>query len=189
MRFMMVLSLSLSLSGCAMMALTGAATGASMATDRRTAGTMLDDQTLEVKALHALSKHPELFKRSHITVASYNNVLLLLGQTPTEEMKQEVELTLKSLPRVQHVYNELTIGEPISLAARSKDAWITTKVKAKLLGNKHIQANRIKVFTENRIVYLLGITTTNEEILATELAQNTADVEKVVQIFEQMPEN
>lgn len=172
------------LQGCVAVAAGGAATGAVVAVDRRTTGTIVDDKTIEVKALHAISKNQALWKQSHITVVCYNNVVLLVGQTPTEALRRAAEETVSDIPKIRRIYNELEIAKPISLATRSHDSWITTQIKTKMIGNKAIRANRIKVITENGVVYLMGITTPEEEMTATDIARAIPGVEKVVEIFE-----
>jgi osmotically-inducible protein OsmY len=177
------------LQGCIVAAAgTGAAGTAAVATDRRTVGTIVDDQTIEVKAIHAISRNPILWKQSHISVMCYNGVLLLVGQTPTEELKKEAFEVVSEIPKIRQIHNELTVDQPISFATRSKDSWITTQIKTKLIGNKQIRAHRIKVITEDGVVYLMGLTTPEEEMIATDIARAIPGVDKVVQIFETIAE-
>lgn len=182
-----LLSISVSvlyLQGCAVAAVSGAATGVTMAQDRRTTGTILDDKGIELKAIHAFTENKPLWKASHLSAISYNNSVLLVGQTPTEAYRNEAEAAILNIPKVRKVYNELEIGAPISFSERSKDSWITTQIKAKMCGKKGLNPTRVKVTTEHGIVYLMGLTTMEEELLATEIARTVSGVEKVVQIFE-----
>lgn len=179
-----LICITLLLQGCIAAAAGGAATGTVMATDRRTAGTVMDDKTAEFKAIHAISLNKPLWQQSHITSISYNNVLLLVGQTPTAEFKREAEEAVSTIPKIRRIHNELTIAEPISLGTRSHDSWVTTQIKAKLVGTKEISATRIKVITEDNIVYLMGLVTAQEAEIATEIARAINGVDKVVQIFE-----
>lgn len=172
------------LQGCVVAAAGGAATGAVVATDRRTAGTIVDDQAIEFKAMHEIRQNKTLWKESHINIISYNNVLLMVGQTPSEEYKRQAEEAVSSIPKVRRIHNELIIAEPASLSTRSQDSWITTQIKTKLVGHKEIRANRIKVVTENGVVYLMGLTTPEEEMTATDIAREIKGVDTVVQIFE-----
>lgn len=178
------LVLSLGLEGCFVAAAGSAATGSVIAVDRRTTGTIVDDQAIELKAIHALKKDKELWDSSHLRVVSYNNVVLLLGQTPTPEFKEQAEASLSDVARIRRIHNELSVTEPISLGTRTQDSWITTKIKAQMLGSKEAPANRIKVVTEDKVVYLMGLTTPEEQIAATEIAQSISGVEKIVQVFE-----
>lgn len=174
----------LHLQGCAAAAVSGAATGVAMVTDRRTAGTIVDDKAIELKALHALSRDATLWKKSHFNVICYNNDVLLLGQTPSHEFKQQAEGALRDIPKIRRIYNEISVKEPISLGSRSQDTWITTQVKAKMIGTREINPTRVKVATEDGVVYLLGITKQQEQITATDVARGVSGVNKVVQIFE-----
>lgn len=176
--------LTLLLQGCIAAAAGGAATGAAVATDRRTAGTIVEDQAIEMKALHALTQEKGLWQKSHITAVCYNNVLLLVGQAPTHELKQQAEAIMSDIPKIRSIHNEIIVEAPISLVKRSKDSWITTQIKTKLIGSKEISANKIKVVTENGIVYLMGITTPLEKMVATDIARAIPGVVKVIQIFE-----
>lgn len=175
------------LQGCVVAAAGSAATGATVATDRRTTGTMVDDQSIALKATHQLCLRKPLWYASHINTISYNNVLLLVGQTPTEAFRQEAEEAVSDLPKVRRIHNELTVGEPTSLATRAKDTWITAQIKTKLFGSKTMSASRVKVITEDGVVYLMGITTENEKMEATDIARAIDGVEKVIQIFEDAP--
>lgn len=170
--------------GCAAAAVSGGATCVAIAADRRTAGTILDDQAIELKATHALSRNKSLWKQSHLSVVSYNNSVLLVGQTPSERMKQEAEEHLRDIPKIGKVYNELTTEEPVNLTTRARDTWITTQIKAKMVGKKEMNPARVKVVTENGIVYLLGLTSREEQVAATEISRTVPGVRKVVQIFE-----
>lgn len=172
------------LQGCVAAGASGAASGVAVAADRRTVGTIVEDQSIEIKALHAMSRDPSLWKHSHINVLCYNGALLIVGQTPTEALKNQAEDTVKDIPKIERIHNELAIKAPLSLAARSRDSWITAQIKAKLIGSKSIRSTRIKVITEDNVVYLMGLTTTTEQTVATDIARAIPDVEKVVQIFE-----
>ena len=179
-----VLVLCGSLQGCFPIFFAGAATTVAVAKDRRTTGTVLDDQTIKLKALHLLGKEAGLLEKSRITPVCYNNVLVLLGQTPSLAYKEKAGELVKDIPNVHRVYNELSIEKPILLGLQLNDSWITTKIKSKLLKEKKIHMNHIKVVTENGVVYLLGLTSPEEIEVATTIARNTDRVEKVVQIFE-----
>ncbi len=185
-RFITLSVVALSLQGCIVAAAAGgAATGAALAIDRRSTGTIVDDQTIQIKATHALAQSKDLWKKSHLTAISYNNVLLLVGQAPTDALKQQAEEAVSEIPKVRRVHNEIEVMAPTSIGARSKDTWITTQIKTKMMGHKDIGATRSKVITENKVVYLMGLTTPEEEIAVTDIARATPGVEKIVQIFEE----
>ncbi len=172
------------LQGCATAVVTGAATGASVAYDRRTTGTVIDDQGVEFKASYALFNNKEIYDQSHINVTSYNGVVLLTGETPSESLKQKVTAEIKQIPKVRRIHNELAIAAPSALPSRSSDAWITSKVKAKMAADKQTKSYHIKVVTERGVVYLMGLVSRAEADAAVSVVKSSAGVQRVVKIFE-----
>ncbi|TLX57435.1 phospholipid-binding protein [Stutzerimonas nosocomialis] len=151
----------------------------------RTIGSKIDDSLIETKASVNIAKaHVDLDKNSHIVVASYNGVVLLAGQTPREELKQMAEQAASQVQRVKRVHNELQILQPSSALARSNDTWLTSKIKAQMLTDSSVPGSRIKVITENGIVYLLGLVTRQEGTRATNLVQGVSGVQRIVKLFE-----
>lgn len=172
------------LQGCAGVLVAGGAAGASMAGDRRTAGTFIEDQSIEIKAVNSIFGDKELADKARINATAYNGLLLLTGQTPTEELRDRAVNRVTNIEKVQRVHNEITIGEPIAFQVNTKDSWITTRVKSTLLGTKDIAANHIKVVTDNGIVYLMGLVTHAEADTASDIASNIDGVQRVIKIFE-----
>jgi osmotically-inducible protein OsmY len=172
------------LQGCAPAVVGGAATGASVAYDRRTTGTVIDDQGIEFKASYALFNNKEIHDQSHINVTSYNGIVLLTGETPSESLKQKVTEEVKKIPKVRRIHNELAIAAPSALPSRSSDGWITSKVKAKMTTDERIDPFHVKVVTERGIVYLMGMISRAEADRTVNLVKNTAGVQRVVKVFE-----
>ena len=183
-RCLILLCLIPYLTGCAAVAVGGAAGAAATTIDRRTTGTQIEDQTIEVKASKAFRADQELNEQAHLNVTSYNTVVLLTGETPTDAMRQRALDLTKAVDKVTHVYNEITIAAPSSLTARSSDSIITTKVKTKLFANKDVTGLEIKVVTEKGVVYLMGIVSKKEAEIATDIARQTGGVQKVVKLFQ-----
>lgn len=174
------------LSGCAVVAAGSAATtGAVMAQDRRTTGTIVEDKSIELKATRELYKILNAEPKSNIKIVSYNNNVLLLGQSPNAKIRSEVEQSVKKIAKVRSVHNEIKIAPDLPLAEQSKDAWITARIKSNMLLAKHFRSNRVKVVTEDRVVYLMGILDKSEENVAVDIARNTKGVARVVKMFEQ----
>lgn len=172
------------LAGCAAVAVGGVAATGTAAVDRRTAGTLIEDQTIEVKAYQALKADAELNEQAHLNVTSYNTIILLSGETPTDAMRQRAMEIVKGIDKVTHVYNELSIAAPSSMVSRSSDSYITTKVKTKLFADKKISGIQVKVNTEKGVVYLMGIVSRAEAEIATDIARQTGGVQKVVKLFQ-----
>lgn len=152
--------------------------------DERTTGSFLDDEIIETKALVNIDKADPALAQAHILVTSYNGVVLLAGQVNTEAQRQIAATTVAKINKVKRVHNELTLTGNTSMLARSNDAWITAKVKSKLLAAKEVEGYRIKVVTENGVVYLMGLASKEEADRAADIARKTAGVQKVVRIFE-----
>ncbi len=184
-RWLIILCLIPYLFGCAAVAVGGGAAAATATVvDRRTTGTLVEDQTIEVKAVKSFHDDAELSEQAHLNVTSYNTVVLLTGETPTDAMRQNAMALVKAIDKVTHIYNEITIAAPSSIVSRSSDSYITTKVKTKLFANKDMSGIQIKVVTEKGVVYLMGIVSHAESEIATEIARQTGGVQKVVKLFQ-----
>jgi osmotically-inducible protein OsmY len=172
------------LSGCGAAVVTTAAQGATIMHDRRTAGTIVEDKAIEMRASHELHINPSLKDDARIKIVSYNRRVLILGQVPSSQRRAEIEDLAKNLDEVVKVYNELEVSEPRSLTAASHDSWLTTKVKANAFGDVNVDPIRIRVYTENGTVYLMGLVTREEADFATENVRNIDGVERVVRVFD-----
>lgn len=175
------------LQGCAEMVVGGAAAGATVAHDRRTTGTFVDDEIIELKAAGKLSDDKEISEQTHINVTSYNNIILLSGEVPNEALRSRAAALVRPIPKVRQVHNELVIAAPSSLLTRTSDGWITTKVKTKLFSIKNMPGfdpSRVKVVSENGTVFLMGIVKRAEADAATDVARRVAGVQRVVKLFE-----
>ena len=169
-------------SACVPLIATGVGAGALMIEDRRSTGSYVDDEAIERKISWRIGDH--YGRDTHVDVTSFNHVVLISGQVHDETARQDIEKIAHELENVRSVQNELTIGPALSMGAHSNDALITSKVKARFLDANQFYPNHVKVVTENRVVYLMGLVKHKEGDAATEIARNTGDVSKVVKIFE-----
>ncbi len=171
--------------GCAPLVAGGAvATSVIVAKDPRTAGTIIDDKGIQMKAGNDLYEDEMLGDQVHINVASYNGVVLLTGETPTAEMRARAEQIVSEVDKVRRVHNEITVAAPSSGLTRSSDTLITTKVKTRMVAEKEFDSGRIKVVTENGTVYLMGLVTRQQAAVATEISRSVSGVQRVVRLFE-----
>ncbi len=178
---------SLLLQGCAPLIVGGAAaTGTSIALDDRTTGTVVEDQAIELRVRSALSRIPGMTKQTHINVISYNGIVLLVGEAPSESLRTMAGDTAQSQSKVRRVHNEIKIAAPSALMVRSSDTVITGKVKTALLniGIRGADALRVKVVTENGTVYLMGLVTRAEGDKITNAARRVSGVQRIVKLFE-----
>ncbi|PLC48867.1 phospholipid-binding protein [Pollutimonas subterranea] len=175
------------LSGCGLLVVGGtAATTATVATDRRTAGEQVEDQAIEMKVGAEMRK---LFPgdNARVNATSYAGLVLLTGDIPAGQDKQQATTAAKQVEKVKNVINEIRIGEITPVSVRSNDTWLTSKVKATLINTKGVPTRTIVVTTERGIVYLLGRVTATEGQMAGVAASGVTGVNKVVKLFEIVP--
>jgi osmotically-inducible protein OsmY len=172
------------MSGCAGILVGGAATSAVVAHDERTTGTFIEDQAIELKSIEAIRGKNDLRENTNLSVTSYNQVVLVTGQAPTQQMRETAIATISKLEKVRHVYDEIQIAAPSSLVSRSGDSLVTAKVKTKLFTLSGVDATKVKVVTENGIVYLMGILNRSNAQTAATAASQVGGVQKVVKLFE-----
>jgi osmotically-inducible protein OsmY len=178
---------SSTLSGCAALLVGGAVVGGTMmATDRRSSGAMIDDQSIELKANTKVQEI--LGDRGHVNVTSYNRMVLLSGEVPAEADKAAIEQSIAKVDNVRSVVNELAATMASSLSNRSNDALITSKVKATLVDAGDLSSSAFKVVTERSTVYLMGRVTEREADRATDLTRSISGVQKVVRVMEVISE-
>jgi osmotically-inducible protein OsmY len=171
------------LGGCAAVVVGGAAVGTAMvATDRRTSGTQLEDQNIELKALTRISD--TVGDRGHVNVTSYNRMVLLTGEVASEADRTALEQAVGRIEGVRSIVNELAVMGSSSFTARSNDTVLTSMVKASFVDAKDLQSNAFKVVTERATVYLMGRVTEREAARAAELARGVSGVQKVVRVFD-----
>ncbi|WP_319005064.1 BON domain-containing protein [Microbulbifer elongatus] len=182
----------LAIAACALSILGGCATVLDATHDgpiqpdpgERSFGTYIDDQQLETITKVNIGKaHPDL-KAANIDVVSFNGVVLLTGQVPSNELRNLAGGTAQQVHSVRQVYNEIQVRGTTSMLARTSDTWLTTKVKSALLTDKEIDSGRIKVVTENGVVYLMGLLTRQEAENAAEKTRTVGGVQKVVKAVE-----
>lgn len=175
------------LNACAPAVVGGAAAGGAAVYDRRTVGSFIDDEGIELKTRNAIIKDKDLNRQIHINITSYNGIVLLSGEAPTEELRARAENITRGVEKVRLIHNEMTIAAPSSIMTRSSDTLITSKVKTSLFGIKGLEGFnpiRVKVVTENGTVYLMGMLHRNESAAVTERARQVSGVQRVVKLFE-----
>ncbi len=172
------------LSGCAGVLFGGAATTVAVANDPRTTGTFIEDQSIELKAKKAIADVKEVDSQTHINITSYNQIALVTGEAPTEELRRQVIDLIRTVEKVRHVYDEVQIAAPSSFMSRSSDTMLTAKAKTKLFATKDIDATRIKVVTEGGTVFLMGIQTETQSQTAAQAVSQVGGVQTVVKLFE-----
>lgn len=169
------------LQGCFPLAVTGMGAAAIMASDRRTTGMYIEDESIEWKVIARMrGQYPGL----HVNATSFNRRVLLTGEAPNEDTRAKIEVSVRGLENVRDVINEILIAGTSSLASRGNDALVTSNVKARMVNNGRFSPNHVKVVTEQGVVFLMGLVTQPEGDAAVEIARNTSGVARVVKAFE-----
>jgi osmotically-inducible protein OsmY len=150
----------------------------------RTVAQVIEDNNIETKITVNLHAENEAYDDAHLIVVSYNGYVLLAGQVNDEPLKAGATEVARKVKGVRRIYNELEIGPPTSAIQRSKDTWITGRIKTELVADSNIEGTRIKVVTENGVVYLMGIVSPPEADLVSGVAANVTGVSRVVRLFE-----
>lgn len=150
----------------------------------RSFGRMIDDELIETYIGANLLKADPGYQLAHLSVVSFNGIVLLVGQVRSEQLRAEASTVASQVRNVRRVHNELTVSGPISVPARSNDAWLKTKIKSSMLATKGINPLEVKVVVENGIVYLMGLVSKPQADLAVKIARQTYGVQKIVKVFE-----
>lgn len=170
------------LQGCFPLVAGGAAAVTLMAADRRTSGTYIEDEGIEWRTRDVIRQR--FGNTVNVSVTSFNRNVLLTGEVPNESIRSEAARLAEGVANVRGVINELTLGAPSSLSARSNDTLVTSRVRARFVEHRTPGSQHVKVVTEGGTVFLLGIVTRAEADAATQIARTTAGVMKVVRVFE-----
>lgn len=175
---------SLLLNGCAEVINATTSKPIEMKANERTMGAKLNDNEIETAAKVNIKKADPQLENAHINIDSFNGIVLLTGQVASDELRNLVADTVYKLNPVREIHNELVVSDPTDFAARAKDTWISTKIKAQLLADSETESRRVHFVTENQAVFLMGIVTRAEADRIVNMVSHTADVQKVVKVFE-----
>jgi osmotically-inducible protein OsmY len=175
------------LTGCFPLVAGGVATGVLVAADRRTPGTVAEDQGIELKASNRI--RDSLGDRAHVNVTSYNRQVLLTGEVPSAQDKQLVEKVVSGVENVRNIVNELGVMGNSTLTQRSSDSLVTGRVKASLIDAQDLFANSFKVVTERGTTYIMGRVTQREADRATAIIRGTDGVQRLVRVLEILSED
>jgi len=179
--------LSTQLTACGPVIVGGAAAAGVVAADRRTSGTFLEDQSIELKTKNAIVDNIGA-ANIDVSVTSFNRNVLLTGQALDEATRTKAETVAKTIENVRTITNEITVEQKNTFTQNNNDGYVTSKVKGRMLKENRFPANYVKVVTESGVVYLMGLVTEQEAEAAVEIARGTDGVQKVVKVFEYIEE-
>lgn len=181
--FAAVVGASTLLAGCVPLLVAGAVGGTALvATDRRSVGAQADDESIELKIGNNIGTG--YGDRVHVNVTSYNGIVLLTGEVPTQDLVATIGEIARTTAKVRRVHNEMAVGPVSQVGSRTNDSYITSKVKTRFVESNKFSATHVKVVTERQVVYLMGLVRRDEGDLAGQIASTTSDVLRVVKMFE-----
>lgn len=175
------------LQGCAGGLIVAAGTAVAVSSDERSISQLVKDDDLSEKAIDAVIASKAYNDNIRINIVANNSYLLLVGQVDTQANSNVIENELNNVPGVVGVYNQLRVNKPIGLVQKTKDSWLTAKVKSQLTSHDKINPLKIKVVTENGEVFLIGQVTQEMSDFATEVTSNVEGVQQVIRVFEITP--
>lgn len=179
---LLALSALAALNGCAVVATGAAVVGVNAATDPRTIGSQIDDQTIEMKASAKLG-NDDAFEDSRVRVVSYNQNVLLVGQVANESLRQRAEEVIKDTNGIARIFNQLRIGTRAGISTQASDTWISGEVKVRFVSDEQVDATQVEIVTENGEVFLLGMVDAAAADRAVEIARNVSGVTRVIKAF------
>lgn len=172
------------LTACAPILAGGVVAGATtVATDRRTTGTQVNDQVMESRIEWEIGQKIKS-DDMHLTVTCYNGKVLLTGEVLTQEEKETAGRVARNSLEVSQVINELAVQVPASFSQRMKDSSLAASVRSRIIGTSNATLNQMKVTVDRGIVYLMGLVTEEEGQAAAAAAAKTSGVKRVVKVFE-----
>lgn len=172
---------------CALVLCTGLAGCVSLTGEdptKRTLGTFLDDEAVERLALRRIKAADERLAASHINVVCFSGVVLITGQVEEDALRAKAENALEGIRKVRKIYNDIQVGGASSLVSRTNDRWLTTKVRSHLVAAENVPSSRIKIVTEDSVVYLLGVLPRAQADAAADVTRTVFGVSKVVKVFD-----
>ena len=177
--------------GCAPLVLGSAATGISVAHDRRTVGTQVEDQNVELKAVGKLLEDRQLASLLDVSATSYNLRVLLTGQAADEDALRRYVDSVSRIPEVRRIYNEIDVAPFQTMSEKARDVYLTSRVNVALMGIeiKGFDPTRVKVISERGVVYLMGLLTEEEEAAVEEKVRYMEGVQQVVKVIENIAPN
>lgn len=180
----LLLSTTLLVQGCAGLLIGAGMGAASVAHDRRTIGTQVDDTTTAGRISNALSNDMAIQEQTSISIQVFNGTALLVGQAPTQELIQQAERLASSVKNIKKLHNQIRLGAPIPASVVANDAWLASKVKAKLIADKRIDGLHIEIEVENGEVFLMGLVSEQESNISVNITRNIVGVKQVIKAFE-----
>lgn len=162
----------------------GAVTGSALSRDSRSLQTISDDTDMQFQVNQAFRKDPAINKDANISPLVFNHIVLLVGEAPSETVRATAEQLAQKVPKVRRVYNQIQITTNVGAIQLANDATISTNIKARMAMTSNLNSNNFTYVVENKVVYLMGLATTEQTRIATDVIRNSSGVKKLVTLVE-----
>ena len=129
----------------------------------RSIGRELDDTNASLSIKSAMLR-AEGFALDGVDVEVTEGIALLTGGVPREDDRMMAECLAWSSVAVRSVANEIEVGATSGFRDRSRDAWITQRVRGRLLSDRSVRSVNFNVETYAGKVYLLGVARSRGEL-------------------------
>lgn len=149
-------------------------------TERTIPQRLLDRSIEHTVKINVYGLQENLQQTSRMSIDSFNSIVLLTGEVPTEAVKAEITNVVGSMPDVRQVYNELTVGASKGYSQTVHDGYITSKLMAKIATGNGVKASQIKAVTNNGVVYIMGRMTPTQQSHVIDIANNTVGITELV---------
>lgn len=151
---------------------------------KRTLGAQVEDESIETKIIHNMRRSDARLGDARINVDSYNGIVLLTGQVPSDELKQKASEVALEVRNVRDVHNELSIAANLPASQRLSDTWTNTRIRTTLAADESIDTSRLRFVTENDTVYIMGIVRRAEADRIVNAIADVGGIQRIVKVFD-----
>lgn len=148
-------------------------------TERTLAQRVLDESIEHTARVNIYALNETLRDNSRLKVDSFYSDVLLTGEVPDENTKQEITKIVSSMPDVKNLYNYLNVSRIKGTSYTLHDGYLTSKIKAKVLANNQIRSSQVKAITDDGVVYILGKLTPSEQGQLIDIINDTVGIKEL----------
>ena len=149
----------------------------------RSTGNAVDDAgiLLKLKNLFASANKDAGDMFLNVEIEVVEGRVLLTGNVDKPDSQIEAVKLAWKVEGVKEVINEIQINDKSGIWNYTKDLWISTQVKTRLIFGKDIRSINYSIITVNQVVYIMGIAQSQDELnRVTNVASTTSYVQRVV---------
>ena len=155
--------------------------------DRRSTEDQITDNTIFLSSWSPIQEITDKERqKSHVNLAVFNKAIVIVGQVPSEDVKNKITEAISKIKNVKTVHNKMVVGKACKIKQRAKDTITTSNVKTRMFLDlkNDLHPMHVKIMTENSVIYLLGIVNEKEADEAIKIAKSSKGVRLVVPLFE-----